>query len=132
MEPPTWAASFLKHMDKINIGQKLSLFQDHWNPRIVASLNGQDVKLAKLLGAFVWHAHEHEDEMFLVISGTLKMEFQDKTVILEAGEAIVIPRGVTHRPVADEEVSVMLFEPASTINTGDAGGDFTKDNLERI
>jgi mannose-6-phosphate isomerase-like protein (cupin superfamily) len=109
-------------MTKINISEKLALFSDHWNPRIVAELNGQHVKLVKFQGEFVWHKHDHEDEMFLVINGKFSMEFRDKTVELHAGEFIVVPRGVEHRPVAKEEVSVMLFEPATTLNTGDTRG----------
>lgn len=119
-------------MKKINIGVKLSLFSDHWHPRVVAELNGQQVKLAKLMGTFVWHKHEHEDELFYVLEGELRMEFRDNTVVLTAGEMIVVPRGIEHRPVAEQEVSVMLFEPASTINTGDAGGELTRDNLQNI
>ena len=99
---------------KVNITEKLALFNDHWNPRIVAELNGQQVKLAKFKGAFVWHKHDHEDEMFLVLKGRFKMEFRDRTVELTENEFLVVPKGVEHRPVADEEVSVMLFEPSST------------------
>ena len=119
-------------MEKINVNEKLSLFHDHWNPRIVGELNGQQVKLAKLKGAFVWHKHDAEDEMFWVLSGTLKIEFRDKTVTLQPGEFLIVPQGVEHRPVAEEEVSVMLFEPVSTVNTGDAPGNLTRDNLETI
>lgn len=118
---------------KINLKAKLSEFQDHWNPRIIAELNGQHVKLAKLKGPFIWHKHDNEDEMFLVISGTLKMEFRDRTEILHANECIVVPKGVEHRPVADEEVSIMLFEPSSTINTGDQqNNERTKTTLEHL
>ncbi len=112
-------------MNKINLAEKLALFSGHWDPKIVAELNGQHVKLVKFRGEFVWHHHEHEDELFLVVQGSFQMEFRDKTVELRAGEMIVVPRGVEHRPVADEEVSVLLFEPASTLNTGNAGGDKT-------
>lgn len=119
-------------MEKINVSDKLSLFSDHWHPRVVAELNGQQVKLAKLMGTFVWHKHEHEDELFHVLEGELRMEFRDRTVVLTAGEMIVVPRGVEHRPVAEREVSVMLFEPASTINTGDAGGAMTRSSLQNI
>lgn len=112
-------------MDKINLPQKFSLFSKHWSPKIVAELNGQHVKLVKFQGPFVWHSHEHEDELFYVVRGSFNMEFRDRTVKLQAGDMIVVPRGVEHRPVADDEVEVMLFEPASTVNTGTAGGDKT-------
>lgn len=120
-------------INKVNIQSKLNLFHDHWNPKIVAELNGQHVKLARLLGEFVWHSHEHEDEMFLVISGKLCIEFRDKSVNLSPGEFIVIPSGIEHKPVAKEEVEVMLFEPASTLNTGDNENSIlTRTNLDRI
>ncbi len=119
-------------IDKINISQKLSLFTDYWNPRIVGELNGQHIKLTKLQGEFVWHKHDHEDEMFLVISGTLKIEFKDKTVEINPNEFIIVPRGVEHKPVADEEVELMLFEPATILNTGDLRNEMTKENLEKI
>ncbi|HVU17991.1 MAG TPA: cupin domain-containing protein [Candidatus Didemnitutus sp.] len=112
-------------MQKIALAQKLSLFSDHFNPRIIAELNGQHVKLVKFAAPFVWHQHENEDELFLVIAGSFRMEFRDRTVTLNPGEMLVVPRGVEHRPVADSEVSVLLFEPASTVNTGNAGGDLT-------
>ena len=118
--------------EKVNIAKKLSLFQDHWNPRIVGELNGQHVKLVKLQGEFVWHKHDIEDEMFLVISGILKMEFRDKTVEIHPNEFIIVPRGVEHKPVAENEVEIMLFEPASTLNTGDTIGEFTREVLEKI
>lgn len=120
------------NIEKVNITEKLSLFNDHWNPRIVGELNGQHVKLVKLLGEFVWHKHDIEDEMFLVISGILKMEFRDKTVVLHPNEYIIVPRGVEHRPVAENEVEIMLFEPASTLNTGDTKGELTREVLEKI
>lgn len=119
-------------MEKVNIGEKLSLFSDHWSPKIVAELNGQHVKLAKFKGPFVWHKHDDEDEMFLVLKGRFTMEFRDKTVELCENEFLVVPKGVEHRPVADEEVSVMLFEPITTLNTGDAESAFTLKNLEKI
>lgn len=112
-------------MDKLNLPQKFSLFSTHWSPKIIAELNGQHVKLVKFQGPFVWHSHEHEDELFYVVRGSFNMEFRDRTVPLQAGDMIVVPRGTAHRPVADEEVEVMLFEPASTVNTGTAGGDKT-------
>jgi len=124
--------SELMNPEKVNIADKLSLFNDHWNPRIVGELNGQHVKLVKLQGEFVWHKHEIEDEMFLVISGTLRMEFRDKTVEVYPNEFIIVPRGVEHRPVAEKEVEIMLFEPASTLNTGDTKGELTREVLEKI
>jgi len=119
-------------MQKINLAQKLSLFSDYWNPRIVGELNGQHVKLVKLKGEFVWHKHDYEDELFLVIDGNLKIEFRDKIVHLAPNEFLIVPRGIEHRPVADEEVSVLLFEPASTLNTGDTKGELTRETLEKI
>lgn len=118
--------------EKVIIDDKLSLFSDYWNPRIAGELNGQHVKLVKVMGEFVWHKHDDEDEMFYILKGTLHMEFRDKTVVLTPGEFIIVPRGIEHRPVAPEEVSIMLFEPASTVNTGDSGGELTRDELERI
>ncbi len=118
--------------EKVNIAEKLALFSDHWNPRIVGELNGQHVKLAKFQGAFVWHKHDNEDEMFFVLKGQLTLEFRDKQVEVHEGEFIIVPCGVEHRPVAENEVAVMLFEPQGTLNTGDVGGDMTKENLERI
>jgi len=119
-------------MEKVNLQEKLSRFSDFWNPRIVGELNGQQVKLVKLKGEFVWHRHDHEDEMFFVVRGCFKMEFRDKTIDVNENEFIIVPRGVEHRPVAREEASVMLFEPASTLNTGDAEGELTKYRLEKI
>jgi len=112
-------------MNKINLAEKLSLFSAHWSPKIIAGLNGQHVKLVKFSGEFVWHHHENEDELFYVVQGGFRMDFRDRSVELVAGDLIVVPRGVEHRPVAREEVSVMLFEPATTVNTGSAGGERT-------
>jgi mannose-6-phosphate isomerase-like protein (cupin superfamily) len=119
-------------MEKINIAEKLGLFNDHWNPRIIGELNGQQVKAAKLKGEFVWHHHDHEDELFLVVKGVLKMEFRDKIVVINPGEFIIVPRGIEHKPVAEEEVELLLFEPASTLNTGNIQNDLTKDKLQKI
>lgn len=119
-------------MNVINIAEKFGLFNDHWNPRIVGELNGQHVKLAKLHGEFVWHSHKNEDEMFLVIKGKLRMKFRDREEVLTPGEFIVIPRGVDHCPVAEEEVEVMLFEPASTVNTGEERNERTVTDLEQL
>lgn len=119
-------------MQAINLQDKFNLFSDHWNPRIVGELNGQHVKLVKFVGPFVWHKHDHEDELFLVVQGSFNMEFRDKTVTLNTGEFLIVPKGVEHRPVAEQEVSVLLFEPANTLNTGDTRNDFTKDTLEKL
>ena len=107
-------------MQLINLSACLRQFSEHWSPRIIASLNDQEVKLAKFQGAFDWHAHENEDELFLVVQGEFTMEFRDRSVILREGEIIVVPRGVEHRPVAEQECHVLLFEPAGIINTGNA------------
>ena len=119
-------------MNKINLADKLALFREHWSPKIVAELNGQHVKLVKFQGEFVWHHHEHEDELFLVVAGAFRMDFRDRSVELRAGEMIVVPRGVEHRPVAEREVAVLLFEPAATVNTGSAGGERTVAQPARI
>ena len=120
------------YMEKVNIREKLAQFSDHWNQRIVGELNGQHVKAVKLKGEFIWHHHDHEDELFLVTRGTLKMEFRDKTVEVNEGEFIIVPRKVEHRPVAPEEVHILLFEPASTINTGNVEDGRTRKTLEKI
>ncbi len=120
-------------MDKVNLAQKLTLFSDYWNPKIVGELNGQQVKLAKFKGEFVWHKHDNEDEMFFVVSGVLTMEFREKIVELNPDEFIIVPRGVEHKPSAKtEEVSIMLFEPATILNTGNTVSELTKNNLEKI
>lgn len=106
-------------LEKINIREKLAAFSGHWSPKIVGELNGQHVKLVKFKGAFVWHKHDAEDEMFLVIEGMFHMHLRDKIVALHPGEFMIIPKGTEHMPVAEEEVHVMLFEPATTLNTGD-------------
>lgn len=119
-------------MEKVNLNEKLSLFTDHWNPRIIGELNGQHVKLAKLKGEFVWHSHAEEDELFLVLKGELTIEFRERKVVLRENEFLIVPKGIEHRPVAKEEVSVMLFEPATTVNTGDQAGEMTREKLDRI
>ena len=123
-------------MNKINLSQKLSLFDDHWNPRIVGELNGQLVKLVKFKGPFTWHHHDNEDELFMTMKGRFRMEFrevgEEQAVWIEEGEMIIVPRGVEHRPVADEEAEVMLFEPASTLNTGNIQNELTRNKLEQI
>jgi mannose-6-phosphate isomerase-like protein (cupin superfamily) len=118
--------------ERVNLEEKLSLFTSHWDPKIVGELNGQHVKLVKFQGEFVWHKHDHEDEMFLVVRGEFDMELRDRAVALKQGEFLIVPRGVEHRPVARREAHVLLFEPVSTINTGDAGGPRTVAQPERI
>ena len=119
-------------MDKVNISEKLSQFSDHYNPRIIGELNGQYVKAVKLMGEFVWHHHDNEDELFLVIKGKLKMEFSDKIVEVMPGEFIIVPKGVEHKPVAEDEVHILLFEPASTLNTGNVENERTRKVLAKI
>jgi mannose-6-phosphate isomerase-like protein (cupin superfamily) len=119
-------------MNKVNIREKLSLFDDHWNPRIIGELNGQHVKVVKFQGEFVWHKHDHEDELFLVLHGRFRMEFRERQVLLEQGEFLIVPRGVEHRPVAEDEVHVLLFEPVGTLNTGDLQDERTVEEPERI
>lgn len=119
-------------MSKVNIEQKLSLFTDHWKPKIVGELNGQYVKLVKFQGPFVWHHHDHEDEMFFVVKGRFRMEFEDRNEWIEEGEFIIVPRGVEHKPVADEEAHVLLFEPVSTLNTGNVESERTVAKLDTI
>jgi mannose-6-phosphate isomerase-like protein (cupin superfamily) len=117
---------------KVNLKDKFAKFSDYWNPRIIGELNGQQVKAAKLKGEFVFHQHDDEDEMFLVLKGQLKMVLQDKTIDISAGEFIIIPKGVSHKPIAEEEVHLLLFEPASTLHTGSVRHVLTKDNLEKL
>ena len=119
-------------MDKVNLDQKFALFSQHFQPKIVGELNGQHVKLVKVLGPFVWHRHDNEDELFLVIHGRLCIEFRDRDVWVDKGEFLIVPRGVEHRPVADEEAHIMLFEPADTLNTGNVEGELTQKVLERM
>jgi mannose-6-phosphate isomerase-like protein (cupin superfamily) len=116
----------------VNIAEKLGRFQEHWQPKIVGELNESYVKLVKFQGEFVWHHHEAEDELFLVVKGSLRMRLRDRDLTVRPGEFIVIPRGVEHLPVADEEVHVLLFEPKSTLNTGNVSNERTVPNLERI
>jgi len=122
----------MEEMKKINLPEKFNLISDYWNPRIAGELNGQQVKLVKFKGEFIWHKHDHEDELFLVVQGQFDMELRDKTITIHEHEFIIIPRGVEHRPVAREEVSVMLFEPATTLNTGDQRNERTKETLDKI
>jgi mannose-6-phosphate isomerase-like protein (cupin superfamily) len=119
-------------MNKVNIAEKLARFDEPWQPKIVGELNGQQVKIVKFQGPFVWHHHQQEDELFLVAKGRFRMEFRDRQVWLEEGEFLIVPHGVEHRPVADEEAHVLLFEPASTLNTGNVGNDLTLPELEKL
>ena len=119
-------------MEKVNLAQKFSLFDEHWTPKIVGELNGQHVKLAKLKGEFVWHEHETEDELFLVIKGRLVIRLRERDITLEEGELVIVPRGVEHCPVADREVQVLLFEPISTSHTGNVRSEKTVTKLETI
>ena len=105
-------------MEKVNVATELTAIREHFRPKVVAELNGQEVKLAKTLGEFIWHHHEDADEMFLVVKGKLRLDFRDRSITLLPGELLVVPRGVEHRPVADEEAEIMLFEPAGVRNTG--------------
>ena len=119
-------------MQKINLTDKLSLFHEHWSPKIIEEMNDSLIKLAKFKGEFVWHKHDNEDELFFVLKGTLLIRFRDKDIELTEGELIVIPRGVEHLPVAAEEVHVMLIEPKTTLNTGDVVNERTVAELERL
>ena len=119
-------------MEKVNLAQKLSTFSDYFSPRVAGELNGQHVKLVKFQGEFVWHHHDHEDELFYVIKGSFDMQLRDKTITINAGEFLIVPRGVEHRPVATEEVEIMLFEPASTLNTGNVENELTVKELKKI
>ena len=119
-------------MEVVNINEKFSLFNEHWSPKIIGQLNGQDVKLAKIEGEFVWHDHKNEDELFYIIKGTLKIEFRDKVVTLKEGEMLIIPKGIEHKPIADEEVWVLLFEPSNIKHTGDVIHELTKETYDSI
>jgi mannose-6-phosphate isomerase-like protein (cupin superfamily) len=119
-------------MDKVNLAAKLARVNEYWSPKIVGELNGQQVKLVKFMGEFVWHHHDEEDELFYVVKGRFRMEFRDRSVDVGAGEFLIVPRGVEHRPVAEHEVEVMLFEPATTLNTGNVRNDRTVEVLERL
>lgn len=119
-------------MHKVKLAEKLAQFRDHWHPRVVGELNGQEVKLAKLQGEFVWHRHDNEDELFLVLAGHLAIHLRDRQIELDPGELLIIPRGVEHKPVAAGEVHVLLFEPASTLNTGNVRNEMTVETPPRI
>ncbi len=119
-------------MKKINMQEKLSLFREHWTPKIIGELNGQYVKLAKIKGDFVWHNHEQEDELFMVLKGSLVMELPDEKILLNEGEILIVPKGIDHRPIADEEAHILMFEPVSTAHTGDVRTEMTVDDPEWI
>ena len=117
-------------IEKVNLAEKLALIREHWSPRIVGELNGQQVKLVKFVGEFVWHHHDDEDELFLVVAGALRMQFRDGELQVRAGQFVIVPRGVEHRPVADETAHVVLVEPATTRNTGNVRDSRTVDELD--
>jgi mannose-6-phosphate isomerase-like protein (cupin superfamily) len=119
-------------MEKVSLDQKFALFSEQWKPKIVGELNGQHVKLGKIEGSFVWHQHEKEDELFLVVKGSMRLEFSDNTVDVGEGEFIIVPHGIQHRPVADKECHILIFEPASTLNTGNVEDAFTVEEPEWI
>jgi mannose-6-phosphate isomerase-like protein (cupin superfamily) len=119
-------------MEKVNLAEKLALFTEYWSPKIVGELNGQQVKLVKLKGEFIWHQHEQEDELFYVLDGVLKMAFRDRIVEVHKNEFIIVPKGTEHKPIADEEVSLLLFEPMTTVNTGNIENERTKKDLESL
>ena len=119
-------------MQKVNVQKKLACFTEYWSPKVIAELNGQQVKVAKLLGEFEWHFHEQEDELFWVIEGCLEIHLRDKVIELQPGELFVVPRGVEHKPVAREECQIVLFEPARTLNTGNIVNDHTVPEPEVI
>lgn len=119
-------------MKSINIFNKLNLINDLWNPRVLTELNGQHIKVSKVIGEFVWHDHKNEDELFIILKGTLKMMFRERTEIVKEGEMIMVPKGIEHKPVADEEVWMLLFEPKNTKHTGDVESELTIKNYEKI
>jgi mannose-6-phosphate isomerase-like protein (cupin superfamily) len=119
-------------MEKVKLADKLAMFSDHFSPKVVGELNGQHVKLVKFKGEFVWHHHEQEDELFYVVKGSFDMQLREKTITINAGEFLIVPHGVEHRPVAKEEVEILLFEPATTLNTGNVENELTVKNLESI
>ena len=120
------------NIEKVNLAEKLDTFTEHWSPKIIGALNGQLVKIAKVKGDFIMHKHDNEDELFYVIEGVLNIELKEKTITLKAGEFVIIPKGVEHRPYAEEEVKILLFEPATTLNTGDQKNELTVEELDEI
>jgi mannose-6-phosphate isomerase-like protein (cupin superfamily) len=131
-QPPLFPPAVTPMSDRITLHEKFARISDHWNPRVVAELNGQQVKLVKILGEFDWHSHDAEDELFMVHRGEFRMDFRDHSVTMRAGDILVVPRGVEHRPVAAAECEIVLFEPASTLNTGDVVTERTRAVLERL
>lgn len=119
-------------MNKVNLAEKFALISDHWHARVAGELNGLQVKLVKLKGEFMWHHHDHEDELFLVIKGRLRIRLKTGDIVIEPGEFLIVPRGVEHMPVAEVETEIVLFEPASTLNTGNLRNERTVENLKRI
>ena len=119
-------------MEKINLAEKLSTFSDYFNPRVAGELNGQQVKLVKFQGEFVWHHHDNEDELFYVVKGSFDMHLRDKIITINAGEFLIMPRGIEHKPVAKKEVEIMLFEPATTLNTGNVENKLTRKELKHL
>ena len=119
-------------MKKISLDEKFALFDEHWRPKIIAALNGQEVKIVKVKGEFPWHHHANEDEFFMVWKGEFRVEFRDRVVTLGPGECVVVPRGTEHRTCADEEASILCFEPADTLNTGNVHDERTVAELERL
>ncbi len=119
-------------MEVVNVKEKFGLFSDHWSPRIIGQLNGQDVKIAKVKGEFIWHNHKDEDELFYIIKGSLKIDFEDGMRTLNEGDMLIIPKGVEHKPIAEEEVWIMLFEPQATKHTGDVQHELTVETYEKI
>ena len=119
-------------MEKVNLAQKLALFNEHWSPKVIGELNGQQVKIAKIQGEFVWHHHEDEDELFMVIKGELTVKLPDEDVHLQEGEFLIVPRGIEHKPVAEREAHILMFEPTGTLNTGNVQSERTVQEVERI
>ncbi len=131
-EIATMGGSVVVPLGKVNIAEKFALFDEYWSPKIIGEINDSYVKAVKVKGEFVWHHHEHEDEMFLVVRGSLRMQFRDREIQLGEGEFIIVPRGIEHRPVADEETHILLFEPKTTLNTGNVRNERTREQLERL
>ncbi len=127
--PGTWTEHTV---DKVNLAQKFALFDEQWSPKVIGELNGQQVKIAKIQGEFIWHHHEAEDELFLVIKGKLTIKLPDKDVHLQEGEFLIVPRGVEHKPVAEEKAHILMIEPAGTLNTGNVQSERTVQEVERI
>lgn len=119
-------------MEKVNLREKFALFDEYWSPKLVGELNGQSVKIAKLKGEFIWHHHEAEEELFMVIKGRLTIKLPEEDVVLEEGEFFIVPRGVEHKPVAEEEAHILMFEPKATLNTGNVRSERTVETPETL